>query len=109
VAVPNPAERPHAPGIPGGAAWVALKVANRPRSRHVPGLHGAGSQLRRIFRQDEQHTGARRAGEEGRSLSDSYSVRAPRSGYSVPACPIFPRWPTSSKATNTTVPSCCRR
>ena len=89
VAVPNPCGPAACTGIPGGAALVALKTAKSPKEAgDVPRLHGAGSQLRRVRRQDQQHPGARGSRQEGRQLHRApRRARARRSRRSAPASP----------------------
>ena len=73
-------------------------------SRHVPGLHGPGSQLRRVHGQDREHPGPRRPGQEGRRLPHRNTGRTRRTGHlqrrggqpvagrvPVPGLPVQPR------------------
>ncbi len=105
VAVPNPCGPAACTGIPGGAAWVALKTSEvAARNRGVPRVHGERSERGRVHRTHQQHPGARGAGEEGRRLQDCAArgeggvvdVRQGRrgavaGGLSVPGLPLQPR------------------
>ena len=110
VAVPNPCGPAACTGIPGGAAWVALKTSKSPKEvgmfrtswRRKPTMP---SSLPRPRTSRPTPAWPRRASTTPRP----HRLRVRRWAPSAAASPISPRRPTSSRATDTTGPSCCPR
>ena len=79
IAVPNPCGPAACTGIPGGAAFVALKRTKNPKDvGRFLDLSGERARLRRIHGAHREHPGERQRCEEGRRLQDLAGTRSRR-------------------------------